>query len=160
MGKFQEALYEDLSLYVRQLAWLNTSPERAKIDDSTGLLVKRLSRLDQFRRTNGEDAQPPLPPIMGDAYFFIERLFEVGPIVTAGFGATVITHAEIQAWQHNVGLRLQPLEVKLLRRLSLDYLVELNDSDERSNAPAPWQSPNKVMIVSSMKHFLRELSKL
>ena len=159
MVKFQEALYEDLSLYVRQLAWLNTSPERAQIDKSTGQMAKRLSRLEQYRKANGEESFPPVPPILGEAHFYVEWLFEIGPVISNGFSPTVIPQTEIMAWQVNNDIRLQPWELKLLRRLSLDYLTEMHAAEDPRH-PAPWKIGERAVMASASKNFLRELAKL
>jgi len=41
-----------------------------------------------------------------------------------GAGEVQVTHAEIQAWQANMGVELLPWEVSLIRRLSLAFVQQ------------------------------------
>lgn len=64
-------------------------------------------------------------------------LFEVGPNTWAGMGEAPISHAEIQAWQHNTGIALSAWEARTLRRLSVAYVDQLHKSRD-PQCPAPW----------------------
>lgn len=130
MGKFLEALYGEASLYVKQLAWLNAVPERAKGDTST----TRMTRLEGFRAQQ-KDYQPDMPP--AEATYLLDHLLEVGPVSSSGMGAFALTFQELQSWQEQIGLCLQPWEVRMLRQLSRDYLNESHEAEKRDR-PAPW----------------------
>jgi len=122
MGKFYEGQYDELSLYVRQLAWLNTVPEK-----------REHSRL-QALQAEGRD--PDLPE--ADLSYLAEYLLEIGPVLRGGAQPTPVTHQEIQSWQELTGIALQPWEVRFIRRLSHEYLAQVQTSVKPS-APPPWQ---------------------
>jgi hypothetical protein len=151
-----EALYDDLSLYVRQSAWLNATPERAKHDESTTPLISRLQRLRADRKD--ENYSPPMPPL-GDAGYLIGYLWAVGPTVSAGSGMGQITHEELRAWQSNIGIECSPWEIYFLRRLSQDYLSEHYKAAE-FNCPAPWSHPDLKPSAASLKENIRNLAKI
>jgi hypothetical protein len=159
VGKFLEALYDDLSLYVRQSAWLNTAPERAKNDKSEG---PRLSRLESMRKTrNDENYQPDMPTV--DAEYLIGYLWEVGPTMAAGGYPGPVTHEEILAWQKLTGVELQPWEMRFLRRLSGEYLLESHRA-EKADCPEPARhSATRVDLESvarGMQRALKEMANL
>lgn len=68
-------------------------------------------------------------------------LFDVGPVLHTGMGAVAISHGELRAWQHNVGIELQPWEATLLRRLSQEYLTASNAAQEPSCPPFYTDAP-------------------
>lgn len=72
----------------------------------------------------------PAPHLVG-------YLFEVGPTLSSGMGPAPLSFSELSAWQSQVGIELQPWEVRLLRRLSLDYLLALQKAKDPA-CPAPW----------------------
>lgn len=152
MGKFLAALYDGLSVHVRQIAWLNASPQRA--DEKV-----RVSRLEQMRKSRKDkDYYPPLPPT--DAPHLLNYLFDVGPTLASGMGEGPLTHSEIEAWQGNTGVELEPWEATFLRRLSIDYLSESHKA-EKVDAPAPWNPEDiKQFQSTQMRDHLRALSKL
>jgi hypothetical protein len=157
VGKFLEALYDELSLYVRQSAWLNTAPERAKNDKSD---APRLSRLESMRDSRGEDYQPDMPPV--DAEYLIGYLWEVGPTMASGGYPGPVTHEEIRAWMDLTGIELQPWEVRFLRRLSGDYMGE-SQRAEKADCPAPVHTGATVdleAVAKNMQRTLKEMAKL
>lgn len=85
------------------------------------------------------DYQPDLPPLEGAAYL-LGILYEVGPLMSYGTGAGPVTQQEIRAWQDNIGIELQPWEVRLLRGLSQEYLAESRRATEPGSKP-PWIAP-------------------
>ena len=160
MGKFYEGLYEDLSLYVRQGAWLNAVPERSGNDKSNAPLLSRLQKMRDDKEDDGYS--PEMPPIAG-AWHLIGYLFEVGPTMASGMGAGSITHVELRAWQLNIGIELHPWEVRFLMRLSNDYVAESSKA-EKPGCPAPWQPkdyvPDYSAVAKSMQQSIIEMANL
>lgn len=159
MGKFQEALFDDLSLYVRQSAWLNAIPERAKNDKSE---APRISRLEEIRKArNDGEFEPEMPPA-GAAEYLIVYLWEVGPTMVVGGHAAQVTHVELRAWMDLTGLELEPWEVRFLRRLSGEYLGELYRAEKRE-CPAPSRQQtgarDLVAVAMGLKAALEEMAK-
>lgn len=156
MGKFYEGLYEALSLFVRHVAWLNTTPERAKHDKSE---APRLTRLETMRREfKDDDYHPEMPPLDGAA-FLLSYLFELGPTQAAGMGAAPISHQEIAAWQELTGIVLQPWQARFLRRLSGEYVAESHKAEKRE-CPAPWRAADAKPVVTDTQAALRALAAL
>ena len=107
-----------------------------------------------------EDYWPEMPSAEG-ADYLLGYLWEVGPTLVAGMGAGPITHQELCAWQANSGVRLQPWEARILRRLSIDYLAEMSRA-ERADCPAPWQEVEVVVdraaVANRMLQAIRALA--
>lgn len=155
MGKFLEALYEDLSLYVRQTAWLNTAPQRAKTDKSE---APPLTRLEKLRRDQkDDDYEPDMPAV--DAQYLLDYFYEVGPTLPDG----AITYEEIQSWAEVSGIDLEPWEGQFLRRLSRQYLAECHRAEKRDcPAPVRMESASAVdlgVVARNLQQSLRELAK-
>lgn len=157
MGKFLEGVFDDLSLYARQCAWYAAVPERAQNDRSK---TPALSRLAQLRKNLANPQfEPDMPPVDAGlqllAYFF-----EIGPTVASGMGAGPINHAEILAWQQNVGIELSSWEARSLRRLSRVYLQELNEATDRRR-PEPWKqarATQNAAAVAATREAMRALA--
>ena len=81
---------------------------------------------------------PELPSVDG-ADYLVAYLWDMGPTMVAGMGLGPLTHEEIRAWQSNTGVRLQPWEARLLRQLSMDYIVGMRDA-EKADCPQPWSA--------------------
>lgn len=157
MGKFLEGLGDELSLYVRQAAWLNAAPDKAESDKSKKPNKTRREALKQ----DGIE-EPEMPPC--DAGHLIGYLFEVGPTMAAGTGEGPITHGELEAWQRNTGIDLNAWESRTLKRLSLDYLAESQQA-RATDRPAPWDgaaySKSKAELAAErMKRETRALASL
>jgi len=108
------------------------------------------------RDQSDEEYQPDMPEV--DAEYLLAYLFEIGPTVAAGMGAGPISHEELRAWQANTGIELEPWEVRTLRTLSKDYLIQCAKSEKR-DCPAPWKSAPDPSWKSLKKYF-RELANL
>lgn len=129
MGQFYDGLYEELSLYVRYSAWLNTATERPPQDKSNSPL---LSRLEKYRiERKDADYSPDMPDV--NAGYLVSYLWEVGPTE----GDKPLSHSEIVSWMDLTGTPLHPWEVRFLRRLSHDYLIESHKA-EKPDCPSPW----------------------
>lgn len=87
------------------------------------------TRLEE-RNRKGLDS--PLPPIDREAAYLLSYLLEVGPVTSSGMGSSALTFVELQAWQTQAGLDLQPWEVTTLRHLSRVYAAE----SSRAASPA------------------------
>lgn len=132
MGKFYRGLGDDLSLYVRQLAWLRTPP---KSDKPTAGGAKPRTRWDAIKATGAEPQLPdnPVPQI-------VERLMEIGPVEVAGMDRAPISFASIAGYASSMGVIIPPWQARLLRRLSAEYLAQSRDAEGR-HCPAPWVRP-------------------
>ena len=107
-----------------------------------------------------DDYLPELPSVDGAAYL-VAYLWDMGPTMVAGMGLGPLTHEEIRAWQSNTGVRLQPWEARLLRQLSMDYIVQMRNA-EKADCPPPWSVAAGVVDRSSvtdrMLHSIRALA--
>jgi hypothetical protein len=86
--------------------------------------------------------------------YLINYLFEVGPVMAGGAGPTAITHGELRAWQANLGIELEPWECRFLRRLSREYVNELQRA-EKIDAKAPWQPEDYVPDLAGVAQRMR-----
>jgi len=160
VGQFQNGLYENLKLYVRQSAWLNATRERPKNDKSD---KPRISRIEQMRLDRGDnDYQPDMPPV--DAEYLLGILWEVGPVLSSGGYPCAITHEELRAWQANIGVTLQPWEIRFLHRLSALYL-SASHAAEKADCPEPSReqegyAPNLSAVAKNLQESLKALAKL
>jgi hypothetical protein len=57
-------------------------------------------------------------------------LFDVGPSSSGSMGEGAIGYQDLAAWQSISGVKLLPWEARTLRRLSADYLVQRQKSEE------------------------------
>lgn len=140
MVGFQKGIGDQLTLYVRQLAWLYSvpqlPPEAIQAAEKSGQKIKRntLSRFDEM--TAGK-ISPPMPP--NPMPYFILWFTELGMVEAAGMGSAPLSWREIEAWQRNVGVRLTPWQARMMRSLSIAYLAQKGKS-ELTTDPAPWSS--------------------
>lgn len=92
------------------------------------------------------------------ALYLVEYLIEMG--VT--HGELAIPHAEIESWQRQCGIELQPWEVRFVKRLSEAYLSESHaarDPDaETPWADAPYVVPTARQTANRMKAMIRGLA--
>lgn len=153
LGKLQRRLGDQLTLWVRHLAWLRAVPQpppgsrraKAASDNRT-----KLSRIEaQYGRT-----PPPMPP--NPAPHITERLMEIGLAEAAGMGTVPVSWREIEAWQRLTGTVLPPWEARLIRRLSAEYIAE-NRAAEDESRPAPWRAPVTVREVDTEESRLRSV---
>lgn len=71
-----------------------------------------------------------MPPILWGDYL-LDYLFEIGPTLADG----PLTFGEIEAWMRTTEIRLSPFEIRLLRRLSREYLGESYAATKRDREP-------------------------
>jgi hypothetical protein len=62
---------------------------------------------------------------------------EVGPAESGAMGQGPISWREIDAWAARTFAQVSAWEVRLLRRLSTEYLAEIHQAEDPSR-PAPW----------------------
>lgn len=67
--------------------------------------------------------------------YLVEYLFQFGPTLAAGMGLGPVTFQEMRAWQDMAGIKLQPWEAALLRRLSGEYADEAHKAVKRDRPP-------------------------
>lgn len=147
MGEFFAILDEELTLYVKQSAWLNTTPDKpqtkGKHDNSD---EPEPSRREMFRKQGFDSLEMP----SCDAQYVINYLFEIGPTAHSGMGESPISQSDIWHWQANTGIELSAWEARILRSLSLHYMSESYKA-KTPNYPAPWQDADYVKSTPSRK---------
>jgi hypothetical protein len=99
--------------------------------------------------------EPDLPDIDPESYFLIEYLLDAGPVSGGSNGAAALSWGELQAWQAGSGVSLPPWQLRLLRRLSAEYLSE-SFRAEAHDAPPPWElAPDRARIATHIRKILR-----
>lgn len=148
MGGFYRGLSDRLSLYVRQLAWLNTAPNPPK-GDKTG--VKQPQRIKRLR-AEGFPVELPDNPVP----YLVDWLMEVGPFGTGGMGAVAINWADLATWQALTGLQIDPWEARTLVRLSRDFVAQTERSKDIT-CPAPYSTgaTSERAITEQFKAMMR-----
>jgi hypothetical protein len=106
---------------VRYLAWLNAVPEK-----------QSQSRLQKYKETDSEIEMPPL-----SASYLVAYLFDIGPTFPSAMGGVGLPYSEIESWQRQSGIDLQPWEVKALRMASIQYASQSHLSTKIECSP-PW----------------------
>ena len=95
-----------------------------------------------------------------DARYLIDYLYEIGPTQ----GEAPLSHAELQAWQQNIGITLQQWELRLLKRLSLEYLGSWREATDPDCPPpwadAPYSKFKAYQAAMNMKHAMKEMRDL
>lgn len=115
---------EQLKLYVRQTAWLNTIPEKAK-------------------KPRRDTVGGPLPPISAGGHL-LSILFDVGPVKPMPMSSPVaIDETDLMAWQFNRQTRLRPFEAEAIRELSRVYAGQLIEAQEKG-CPPPYFPENAL----------------
>lgn len=149
MVKFLEALCDELALYVRQNAWLDTSPENPEGSNSKAQNPTRRKDMEQ------RGVSPDMP--LCSAVHIIGYLYEIGPTESSGLGQSPISHSEIESWQNNTGIELNSWESRTIRQLSIIYSNECIAARDYS-CPAPHTSEEmevaiKENVGSKLKSF-------
>lgn len=75
--------------------------------------------------------EPEIPYI--EAAYLVVYLNEIGPVMPDG----PLTFGEIESWQRQTGIELQPWEVRLLRSLSMEYGNE-SIRAKKTECPPPY----------------------
>jgi hypothetical protein len=124
LGKFYQAIGDELEIYIRHLAWLNSVPDGGQI-----------SRRDEFELDNQLIEMPEF-----DAGYVLEYLFELG--VTMGENA--VNHTELRSWMDNTGIELSAWEARIIKKLSEAYLSMSHDA-KKSDSETPWKEAPHYM---------------
>lgn len=119
-----------MRLAVQQLAWLHAVPRAP--DPARKKLAREGSRLLQLKDKGRE---PRLPDC--SLQYLVDFLFEVGPTGAGGFGPAPLTYQEILAWCVCMRRMLQPWEIGMIRRLSIEWCAQSERATE-ADCPAPF----------------------
>ncbi len=117
------------------MAWLNTVPKpdertkRAKLNLDT----PKLTRAERMKKDRVPIPMPPNP-----LPHFVDRLIEIGLTEAAGMGTGPVSWLTIDAWCRLTGQTLQAWEIRLIRRMSVEYVAEQRRA-ESENCPPPWR---------------------
>ena len=117
------------------MAWLNATPRppaaspRAKNFN----VATAPSRLDQLKKDRVPVQMPPVP-----LPHIIQWWIETGVTGSNGMSATVLSWAEIAAWQANTSIKLSSWEARLIRALSQAYVQQSRISEDEA-CPPPWR---------------------
>lgn len=106
---------------MQHLAWLHAVPDSKREGE-----VSRQSALEHYNVT------VEFPDC--DASYILDYLFEIGLTL----GESPLTHSEIESYQRNTGIELQPFEVRFIKRLSETYL-SASQKMKSVNAETPWE---------------------
>jgi hypothetical protein len=103
---------------------------------------------------------PHYPEIPAAAVYLVDALIEAGPTTAAGMGEIPLTWADLMAYQSGAGQDFAPWELRLIRRLSCEYLRE----SIRAKAPdarAPWikevTAEQRSEVAQQMRDALRSM---
>lgn len=75
--------------------------------------------------------------------YLLQILWEIGPTLPGAMGPVPISQTEILAWQINMRHALEPGEVSMLRRLSMEWIAMSQDAED-PDCPAPWTTEAEV----------------
>jgi len=85
--------------------------------------------------------EPEMPPL--SLMFFVEYFWEVGPTMSTAMGPGPLSFQELESWMRLTGVNLEPWAIKMLRRLSFDY-IEQAENAKKIDCPAPFGSNFQV----------------
>jgi hypothetical protein len=165
VGKFLDGLADELTLYVKHSAWLNTSPETLEAERKAGVTSHptRLETLKKIWVRGGkgrkeEDYEPDMPEVTGGEYI-VGFLYEVGPAASGGMGMIPVDHREIESFQNNTGVELDAWQARMLRQLSREYVAEAHRATSRTAMP-PWKESGLGPIIVDTRDAIRALVEL
>jgi len=99
--------------------------------------------------------EPDLPELDPELSFIVNYLFDAGPTSAAGQHGAALTWADLQAWQAGAGINLPPWQLRLLRRLSVEYLSESMTADAW-DAPPSWERDvDREKIAKHVRRIIR-----
>jgi len=105
--------------------------------------------------SGGQIDLPDLEPYL---QYIVNLLFEAGPSSAGAQSAITITWVELQAWQAGIGLSMPPWLLRLLRRLSADYVAESHKA-QADDAPPPWElewsSEHRARVAGHIRKVMR-----
>ena len=138
-------------------------PDRPEGDKSKKPMLSRAEQLKREHNKRGEWWYEPDAPEVSSGRYLIDYLFDVGPCMEGAMGAVSLSYQEILAWQINLGLRLAPWEVRMLKTLSREFVSMSNDARD-IDCEAPWGASeyaqtSKQRTAMAMKQSVRDTSK-
>ncbi len=136
-------------MYVRQLGWLNATPEKAK-----------KSRAQTFREISEDHSSLRLPDI-GAAVGLVELWQEAGSFLNTGMGPVPLTWSEIDAWMRVTKRNVPVWARTLIRNLSETYVQELTEARDPSR-PAPFVDNTYIdrqRVSDGLKKLFRGMAK-
>lgn len=153
MAKFYEAIADELTPYVRSMAWWHAVPvPKPSKHPAPELPGSRKSRMALRLEAGGAPDLPPLPPPFA---YLIEYLFDAGPTSPSGTGSVALTWADLEAWQRGSGVSLSPWTARLLRKMSSEYLLQ-SVKAVAWDAPPPWdREADREKIAKHIKQLFR-----
>ena len=89
------------------------------------------------------------------ASYLLPFFFEVGPVVSTGFGPAPISFSEIESYQRQNGIEFNPWEVSTLRLMSRAYAHE-SSSATLEGATAPWMPKKRMATKPEIQDGVRE----
>lgn len=127
--KFFQGVTDQLTTYVRHLAWLHAKPGKSK--------------KTRFQQLIDEGKNSPLLdfPDLGYAKYIIEKLLELGLVQKGGMEPIPISWSELNSWQSVTGSQLTPWEAITIRQLSAEYLRTFEQAADQT-MPAPYSPVN------------------
>ena len=150
MVKFYEGVYSRVSPYVLAVAWWHATPTQPK-----GSVGRSKSRMQTMLDIGREIELPNLPH---DVAFIVEMLFEAGPVSVSGDGSIPLTWHDLTVWQTALGVSLPLWQLRLMRRLSLEYLSQ-NRSAVDPDTPQPWKTTatpsRRAKVADNVRGILR-----
>jgi hypothetical protein len=94
--------------------------------------------------------------------YLVDYLFEIGPTLPGMGGPVPLSFSEILAWQQLTGRYMQPWEVLMIRRLSLEYIgMKALAEDPACPEPTLEATPDVEearAVTSSMRARLRGMA--
>jgi hypothetical protein len=131
-------------------------PETKKPKPAGQVVVKdRLSRSASLK----PEETAYLPEIPDETVYLAAALFEAGPTSIAGMGDGIpLTWFDLNEYQKAIGVDFNPWELRILRRLSSDYLRESHKA-KAHDAPPPWiiemTSDRRAKVANHIKSVMR-----
>lgn len=137
MGKLLAGIAEDLTLYARQAAWLNSAlvqkakPGEKPDDDEWRDPETRRSQMLR------DGQAPEMPELPTAGAHLVTYLFQAGPVVPGASGACAVSWQELGEWSRLTATPLTPWEAITLQGMSSAYAAELHRASN-PKAPAPY----------------------
>jgi hypothetical protein len=109
---------------------------------------KKLPEKEGSRLSNPKQdaARPP-----ASLQYLLDILYDVGPTGQGGMGPAPLSHLELLAYQVNMGIRLQPREIRALRKLSAQWIAMSHEAEDPM-CPPPWSpapTPDRLRRVAA-----------
>lgn len=93
-----------------------------------------------------------------------DGLYVVGHLIDLGvtMGEQPVTFGEIESWQRQVGIDLEPWEIRFVKRLSEAYMSEShrarNPDSDAPWADAPYSVQHRNAVANRMKSAIRGIA--